>query len=180
MAKRKGREKAKRKEEGTRAHRVGQVQIAFTNKRLAAWGGACSVVAKFLERLRFREWALERAPMEETSPNAKGIYEKALALLLTSPTGGTRFRHVAWWSHGMEGLKSCDVICRESSHPWADTLMSPCATNAAILFSVSLMKTGCHSAKGPQYGFNAAAGGHVVECRSFARRGGNSAGRIRG
>jgi hypothetical protein len=46
-------------------------------------------------------------PVEEHSPNAKGIYEKILALLLTSLTGGTRFSHLAWWSHGMEGVKAC-------------------------------------------------------------------------
>jgi hypothetical protein len=97
----------KHEAEDTRADRVGQVQIAFTNKQLTAWGGACSVVAKFLERIRFREWVLKHVPVEEHSPNAKGIYEKVLALFLTSLTGGTRFSHVTWWSHGMEGLKAC-------------------------------------------------------------------------
>ncbi|MGA9046327.1 transposase [Sulfuricurvum sp.] len=97
----------KHEEESTRADRVGQVQITFTNKQLTAWGGACSVVAKFLERIRFREWVLEHMPVEERSPNAKGVYEKVLALLLTSLTGGTRFSHVTWWSHGMGGLKAC-------------------------------------------------------------------------
>ena len=97
----------KHEEERTRADRIGQVQITFTNKQLTAWGGACSVVAKFLERIRFREWVLAHVPITEESPNAKGIYEKVLALLLTSLTGGTRFSHVTWWSHGMEGLKAC-------------------------------------------------------------------------
>lgn len=92
---------------GTRADWAGQVRITFTNKQLTAWGGACSVVAKFLERIRFREWVLKSVPVEEHSPNAKGIYEKVLALLLTSLTGGTRFSHVTWWSHGMDGLKAC-------------------------------------------------------------------------
>ena len=97
----------KHETEDTRANRVGQVQITFTNKQLTAWGGACSVVAKILERIGFREWVLAHVPVEELSPNAKGIYEKVLALLLTSLTGGTRFSHVTWWSHGMEGLKAC-------------------------------------------------------------------------
>jgi len=105
--KRKEREKVKRKRDATAADRVGQVQIAFTNKQLTAWGGACSIVGKFLERIRFREWVEAHVPVEETSPNAKGIYEKVLALLLTSLTGGTRFSHVTWWSHGLEGLKAC-------------------------------------------------------------------------
>lgn len=97
----------KHETESTRADRVGQVQITFTNKQLTAWGGACAVVAKFLEQIRFQEWVLKHVPVEEHSPNAKGIYEKVLALLLTSLTGGTRFSHVTWWSHGMEGLKAC-------------------------------------------------------------------------
>ena len=96
--------------DGTRADRVGQVQITFTNKQLTAWGGACSLVAKFLERIRFRAWVLAHVPVEEHSPNAKGIYEKVLALLLTSLTGGTRFSHVTWWSHGLEALKACFAV----------------------------------------------------------------------
>jgi len=97
----------KHKTEDTAADRVHQVQIAFTGKQLTAWGGACALVGKFLERIRFREWVEQNIPVEERSPNAKGIYEKVLALLLTSLTGGTRFSHVTWWSHGMEGLKAC-------------------------------------------------------------------------
>ena len=97
----------KHEKDVTGSDRVGQVQITFTNKQLTAWGGACSVVAKFLERIRFREWVVAHVPIEEHSPNAKGIYEKVLALLLTSLTGGTRFSHLTWWSHGMAGLKAC-------------------------------------------------------------------------
>ena len=93
--------------EGMLSDRVGQVQITFTNKQLTAWGGTCSIVAKFLERIRFREWVLANIPSQEISPNAKGIYEKILALFLTSLTGGTRFSHVTWWGHGLECLKAC-------------------------------------------------------------------------
>jgi hypothetical protein len=105
----------KHKRESTRADRVGQVQITFTNKQLTAWGGTCSAVAKFLERIGFRDWVLEHMPVEERSPNAKGLYEKVLALLLTSLTGGSRFSHVTWWSHGIEGLKACFGVmwCRK-------------------------------------------------------------------
>jgi len=45
-------------------------------------------VAKFLERIGFRHWVLTHAPVQERSPNAKGIDEQVLALLLTSLTGG--------------------------------------------------------------------------------------------
>ena len=97
----------KHKTVNTRADRVGQVQIAFTHKQLTAWGGVCSVVAKFLERIGFRDWVLAHVPVQERSPNAKGIYEKVLALLLTSLTGGTRFSHLSWWGHGLEALQGC-------------------------------------------------------------------------
>ncbi len=83
------------------------MQITFAHKQLTAWGEACAGVAKFLERIRFREWVLGHVFVEEHSPNAKGIYEKVLALLLTSLTGGTRFSHVTGWGHGLEGLKAC-------------------------------------------------------------------------
>jgi hypothetical protein len=96
--------------EGTRADRVGQVQITFTQKQLTAWGGMCALVGKFLERIGFREWVLAQVPIEERSPNAKGVYEKVLALLLTSLTGGTRFSHLAWWGHGIEALKACFAV----------------------------------------------------------------------
>ncbi len=105
--KRKEHKKVKHNTVNTRADRVGQVQIAFTHKQLTAWGGVCSVVAKFLERIEFRDWALLHVPVQEQSPNAKGIYEKVLALLLTSLTGGTRFSHLNWWGHGLEALKAC-------------------------------------------------------------------------
>ena len=70
------------------ADRVGPVQIALRQKPLTAGGGACSVVAKFLERIRFRDWVRAHVPVQERSPNAKGIDEQVLALLLTSLTGG--------------------------------------------------------------------------------------------
>ncbi|MGQ9636107.1 MAG: hypothetical protein ACUVXB_17935 [Bryobacteraceae bacterium] len=90
-----------------RADRVAHVQITFTNQQLTAWGGACSVVAKFLERIGFRAWGLAQMPVEARSPNAKGMYEKVLALLRTRRTGGPRFSHGIWWSHGREALKAC-------------------------------------------------------------------------
>jgi hypothetical protein len=64
-------------------------------------------VAKFLERIGFRDWVLAHVPVQERSPNAKGIYEKVLALLLTCLTGGTRFSHLSWWGHGLEALQAC-------------------------------------------------------------------------
>ncbi|MCX8090447.1 MAG: hypothetical protein N3I86_05845 [Verrucomicrobiae bacterium] len=64
-------------------------------------------MAKFLEQIQFRDWVQENIPVRETSPNAKGIYPKVLALWLTSLNGGSRFSHLAWWGHGLEALRAC-------------------------------------------------------------------------
>ncbi len=97
----------KHQRQHTRADRVGQVRVTFTAKPLTAWGELCAVMAKFLERIGFREWVERHWPVEERSPNAKGVYEKVLAILLTSWTGGTRFSHVGWWGHGLDAVKAC-------------------------------------------------------------------------
>jgi hypothetical protein len=85
--------------------RVNQVRIQFTNKPITAWGGLASIVAKLLEVLGFRSWVESAIPIEERSNNAKGIYEKVLATFLTVLSGGERFSHLSWWSHGVEAIK---------------------------------------------------------------------------
>ena len=55
------------------ADRVGQVRIAITSNKRTVWDGACSVLAKFLERISFREWGKEHVPVEKPSPHAQGI-----------------------------------------------------------------------------------------------------------
>ena len=97
----------KHKAEDIRADRVGQVKITFTGKALTAWGGACSVVAKFLEQIEFRDWVAAHVPVEEHSPNAKGIYPKVLSLFLTCAAGGTHFSDVGGWLHGREVVAAC-------------------------------------------------------------------------
>lgn len=64
---------------GTQADRVGQVQVTFTNKPMTVWRGACPVAAKFRERIGFWARVLVQVPVEERSPNAKGIYESGLS-----------------------------------------------------------------------------------------------------
>lgn len=88
-------------------YRVNQVRIEFTNKPLTAWGGICTIVAKFLGQISFREWVEENIPIKEISPNAGGIYGKVLAQFLTCLTGGTRFSHLQWWGHGLGAVKNC-------------------------------------------------------------------------
>ena len=84
---------------------VNQVKIQFTNKPITAWGGLATIVAKLLEVLEFRSWVESALPIEEKSNYAKGIYEKVLATFLTVLSGGERFSHLSWWSHGIEAIK---------------------------------------------------------------------------
>jgi len=99
--------KVKHQEDSKKTYKVGQVQINFTDKPLTAWGGLCSVVAKYIKGIGFKKWVERHIPVREESPNSKGIYEKVLALYLTSLIGGTRFSHVGWLGHGIEVVKKC-------------------------------------------------------------------------
>jgi hypothetical protein len=90
--------------------RVNQVKIQFTNKPITAWGGLATIVAKLLEVLEFRSWVESSIPIEEKSNNAKGIYEKALATFLTVLSGGERFSHLSWWTHGIEAIKKAFAV----------------------------------------------------------------------
>ena len=89
-----------------------QMQIDFTDKPISAWGGIASLVARYVERLGFREWVEKNLPIAEVSPNGKGRYEKVLALFLTVLTGGDRFSHMGWWGHGKE------IMCRSFGVEW--------------------------------------------------------------
>lgn len=79
-----------------------QVQIGFTNKPVTAWGGVAALVARLLAQVGFRGWVERALPIEERSPNARGVYEKVLAQFLTVLCGGNRFWHLSWWGHGRE------------------------------------------------------------------------------
>jgi len=83
------------------------VQIGFTHNLLTVSGGAASAGAKCLERVGVRHWVQPQVPVQEHSPNAKGIWERVLALWLTCLTGGTRFSPLACWGHGLEALQAC-------------------------------------------------------------------------
>jgi hypothetical protein len=84
--------------------RINQVKIAFTPKPITAWGGIATLIAKFFEVIKLREWVERIIPFAETSPNGKGIYEKVLGHFLTVLCGGVRFSHLQWWHHGHEAL----------------------------------------------------------------------------
>lgn len=86
-------------------YRVNQVKIEFTNKAITAWGGMSCQIGKFLEVIGFREWVEKHIPITESSPYAKGVYEKVLGQLLTVLVGGSRFGHLSWWGHGIEAIR---------------------------------------------------------------------------
>jgi len=92
---------------GTARLEVNQVQIEFTSKSITAWGGVGSVIAAYVEKIDLRGWVDADFPIIETSPNAKGVYEKVLAFFCTVLCGGQRFSHLGWWGHGVEALKQC-------------------------------------------------------------------------
>jgi len=94
-----------KQEKGNKAQWVNQVKIEFSTKPITAWGGLCSLIGKYLERLGFRNWVEENIPIGESSNNAGGIYEKVLAQFLTMLVGGERFSHLSWWGHGIEAVK---------------------------------------------------------------------------
>jgi len=96
--------KHKLQKKSRRCQRVNQVKIAFTRKPITPWGGIASVIAKFLEVIKFREWVEENIPIKEVSNNGQGIYEKVIAQFLTVLVGGFRFSHGSWWGHGIEVL----------------------------------------------------------------------------
>ncbi len=78
-----------------KTQRVNQVKIEFTNKPITAWGGLGCLVGKFLEQIDFRSWVESRFPIQESSNNGRGIYEKVLAQFLTVLVGGSRFDHLS-------------------------------------------------------------------------------------
>jgi hypothetical protein len=84
---------------------VNQVKIEFTDKPLTAWGGLATLLGKFIEKIHFREWVEENVPIEEKSNNSGGIYEKVLSQFITVLSGGSRFSHLHWWSHGKEAFQ---------------------------------------------------------------------------
>jgi len=84
---------------------VNQVKIEFTSKSITAWGGLGVLIGKFLEKIEFRDWVEGHIPIEETSNNSGGIYEKVLSQFITVLGGGYRFSHLLLWGHGIEALQ---------------------------------------------------------------------------
>ena len=74
---------------------INKVGIKFTNKKLTAYGGF-SLLAAFFEKIKLREKLEEIIPVNESSPNSKGIYSKVMAYTLVIYAGGNRFSHLLY------------------------------------------------------------------------------------
>lgn len=74
---------------------INKVRIAFTSKKITAYGGF-SLLALFFNKIKFREVIEAIIPVRESSPNSIGIYSKILAYILTIYAGGNRFTHLLY------------------------------------------------------------------------------------
>jgi hypothetical protein len=79
----------------TTTPRVNKVRIAFTNRRMTAYGGF-ALTASFFERIGFAEMIEEAMPIKESSPNSMGIYGKTIAFVAMVYAGAERFSHLAY------------------------------------------------------------------------------------
>ena len=79
----------------TTSPQVNKVRIAFTKRKMTAYGGF-ALIAAFFERIGFAE-AIERAiPIAECSPNGMGIYGKTIAFVAMVYAGAERFSHLIY------------------------------------------------------------------------------------
>ena len=76
------------------ARSVNPLPIEYTRKPMTAWGGVAALAAKFLCVIGIREWVKQAIPVAETSPNARGVFEKVLGQFLTVLCGSERFAHL--------------------------------------------------------------------------------------
>ena len=70
-----------------------QVDIKFTDKILTSWGGTASLISRFINKIKFKDFIENEFPVKETSNNSTGIYSKIMSLFITILNGGNRFSH---------------------------------------------------------------------------------------
>ena len=104
-----------KQKKSTSALQVNQVQLQFT-KSITSWGGIGSIIASFLEKIDFHPWVLASIPITETSPNAGGVNEKTLALLLTGLCGVFPSRLVGARCGSAQTMLGCDVAAERFQH----------------------------------------------------------------
>jgi len=78
--------------------RVNKVKIAFTKRKMTAYGGFV-LVASFFERIGFAEMIEKAMPIAECSPNGMGIYGKVAAYVAMVFAGADRFSHLVYLGH---------------------------------------------------------------------------------
>ena len=76
----------------TTTARVNEVKIAFTKRRMTAYGGF-ALIASFFERAGFAGMIEKAMPVTECSPNGMGIYGKTIAFIAMVFAGAERFSH---------------------------------------------------------------------------------------
>ena len=74
---------------------INKVGIRFTSKKITAYGGF-SLLAAFFEKIKLRENIEGIVPVNEISPNGRGIYSKMMAYMLVIYAGGNRFSHLLY------------------------------------------------------------------------------------
>lgn len=95
------------KEKPATSHGGSQIPVEFTDRPITALGGMAATLSRYLEKPGFRQWVESSLPVAEMSNNAKGVYPKVLATMLTALTGGERFSHIGWWDYGKEVMLKC-------------------------------------------------------------------------
>jgi hypothetical protein len=83
---------------------VNKVRIAFTKRKMTAYGGF-ALLASFFERIGFARMIECAMPVKECSPNGMGIYGKTIAFVAMVYAGAERFSHLVY-------LGDKDVLAR--------------------------------------------------------------------
>ncbi|RPJ56799.1 MAG: IS1380 family transposase [Dehalococcoidia bacterium] len=79
----------------TTTAKVNKVQIAFTRKKMTAYGGF-ALIASFFEKIGFSQMIEKAMPIVERSPNGTGIYGKTVAFVAMVIAGADRFSHLVY------------------------------------------------------------------------------------
>jgi hypothetical protein len=79
----------------TTTPQVNKVRIAYTKRKMTAYGGF-ALIAAFFERIGFAQMIEKAMPISERSPNGMGIYGKTIAFVAMVYAGAERFSHLIY------------------------------------------------------------------------------------
>ena len=74
----------------TTSPQLNKVQIAFTKRKMTAYGGF-ALIASFFKRIGFAQMIDRAMPIAECSPNGMGVYGKTIAFIAMVFAGAERF-----------------------------------------------------------------------------------------